>query len=132
MFYTIRGAIPEFFANRDPKSKVLSKVVEKGLCLPLPKVNKANNSRLLLIRQGAYDPNEISVMDVMKVSYMIRYTKTPSRPFVSLLYNNLFIPISDLMMLQDDYTTIGGQTILIDLKGLSFGHIKQQSPTLLK
>lgn len=110
MFYTIRGAIPEFFSNRDPKSKELSKVIEKGLCLPLPKVDKKNNSRLLLIRQGAYDPNEINVMDVMKVSYML----------------------SDLMMLEDDYTAIGGQTILVDLKGLSFGHLKQQSPTLLK
>lgn len=110
MFYTIRGAIPEFFANRDPQNKVLAKVMEMGLCLPLPLVDKQNNSRILLVRQGAYDPNEISVMDVMKVSYMM----------------------SDLMMLEDDYTVIAGQTIIIDLKGLSFGHIKQQSPTLLK
>lgn len=110
MFYTIRGAIPEFFSNRDPQCKELKAVIEKGLCLSLPHVNKANNSRLMLIRQGAYDPNEINVMDVMKVSYML----------------------SDLMMLEDDYTTIGGQTILVDLKGLSFGHLKQQSPTLLK
>lgn len=84
--------------------------MEKGLCVCLPKVNPSNNSRIMLIRQGAYDPNEISVMDVMKVSYMI----------------------SDRMMIDDDYTTIAGQTILVDLKGLSFGHIKQQSPTLLK
>lgn len=110
MFYTIRGAIPEFFANRDPSRKELALVIEKGLCLPLPHVDKRNNSRLLLVRQGAYDPDEISVMNVMKVSYML----------------------SDLMLMEDDYTTVGGQTILIDLKGLSFGHIKQQSPTLLK
>lgn len=110
MYYTIRGAIPEFFANRDPHGKGVAKVLEKGLCVPLPVVNKLNNSRLLLIRQGAYDPNEISVMDVMKVSYML----------------------SDLLMVEDDNTTIAGHTVLIDLKGLSFDHIKQQSPTLLK
>lgn len=109
-YYTIRGAIPEFFSNRDLKSKELSQVIKLGLCLPLPKVDPKNQSRLFLIRQGAYNPSEISVMDVMKVSYMI----------------------SDLMMMEDDYTTVAGQTILVDLKGLSFGHIKQQSPTLLK
>lgn len=110
MFYTIRGAIPEFFSNRDPQSPVLSKVIENGLCVPFPHVDKRNNSRLLLIRQGAYDPNEINVLDVTKVSYMI----------------------TDLLMMEDDYTTVAGQTVLIDLKGLHFGHMRQQSATLLK
>lgn len=110
MFYTIRGAIPEFFSNRDPQRKELAKVIEKGLCVPLPLVDTRNNSRILLIRQGGYDPHDIHVLDVMKVSYMI----------------------SDLLMMEDDHTTVAGQSILIDLKGLSFAHLKQSSPTLLK
>lgn len=34
MYYTIRGAIPEFFANRDPHGKGVAKVLEKGPVRP--------------------------------------------------------------------------------------------------
>lgn len=110
MYYTIRGAIPEFFSNRDPMDKVNSKVIDSGLCLPMPKVDEVNHSRIFLVKQGDYNPSEISIMDVTKVSYMI----------------------SDILLWDDDYTVVAGQTILVDLKGLSFSHLKQVSPTLIK
>lgn len=64
----------------------------------------------MLIKQGAYDPNRITITEVIKVSYMI----------------------SDLMLWEDDATVVAGQIAVIDLKGLSFGHIGQITPSILK
>ncbi|GAB0091091.1 hypothetical protein DMENIID0001_058940 [Sergentomyia squamirostris] len=110
MYYTIRTAIPEFFIDRDPQNKKLLEVLRLGLSLPLPIPNEENGSRILLVKQGAYDPAKISVVDVLKVSYMI----------------------TDYMIWEDDNCTVAGQTILVDLQGLSFGHLTQVTPTLLK
>lgn len=70
MYYTIRGAIPEFFANRDPTDDTLSYIMETGLSLPMPQPH-LDQSRIFLIKQGAFDPQRVSIMDVTKVSYMI-------------------------------------------------------------
>ncbi|XP_055703505.1 retinol-binding protein pinta-like [Phlebotomus papatasi] len=110
MYYTIRTAIPEFFVDRDPQNKKLLEVLRLGLSLPLPIPVPENGSRILLVKQGAYDPSKISVVDVLKVSYMI----------------------TDVMIWDDDNCAVAGQTILVDLQGLSFGHLTQVTPTLLK
>lgn len=110
MYYSIRSTMPEFFDNRDPQNEKLQRVMSLGLSLPLPLIDESSGRRLYLIRQGAYNPSEISILDVMKVSYMI----------------------TDLLIWEDDNTIIAGETVLIDLKGLSFAHISQLNPTLLK
>lgn len=67
-------------------------------------------TRIMLIKQGDYDPSKVSVNDVMKISYMV----------------------NDVLLWEDDHTAVAGQTIVVDLKGLSFGHIAQFSPSLIK
>lgn len=64
----------------------------------------------MLIKQGAYDPSKITITDVIKVSYMI----------------------SDTLLWEDDASIIAGQIVIIDLKGLGFGHIGQCTPSILK
>lgn len=64
----------------------------------------------MLVKQGAYDPSRITITDVIKISYMI----------------------SDTLLWEDDASIIAGQIVVIDLKGLSFAHIGQCTPSILK
>lgn len=40
--------------------------------------------------------------------------------------------IYDMHLLDDDDLVVGGQIFVIDLKGISFGHIMQFTPSLIK
>lgn len=40
--------------------------------------------------------------------------------------------ISDTLLWEDDNSIISGQIVIIDLKGLSFGHIGQCTPSIIK
>jgi len=109
MYFTVRTAIPEFFYDRDPSYNNLKEVISRGLTLPLPKPEKYNSSRVMLIRY-VYDPQKVGIEDIMKVSYMI----------------------NDISMMDDDYAIVCGQTIIIDLKGLSLAHVGQCTPSVIK
>lgn len=37
------------------------------LTIPLPHVDTKTGSRIMLIKQGAYDPNKISIIEIIKV-----------------------------------------------------------------
>jgi len=110
MFYSIRTGIPEFFSNRDSLNEKLQHVMKLGVSLPLPQTEEEDSARLMLIRMGVYDPSKVSIADVMKVCYMI----------------------TDLLLWIDDNTTIAGHTILVDLRGLTIGHLTNISPSLIK
>lgn len=110
MYYTVRSAIPEFFLSRDPTNPKLQEIMTLGLTLPLPKIDDKTGSRIMLIKQGAYDPSKVTIVDVIKISYMI----------------------SDTLLWEDDASIISGQTVIIDLKGLSLSHIGQCSPSIIK
>lgn len=40
--------------------------------------------------------------------------------------------INDISMMDDDNAIVCGQTILIDLKGLTLGHVGQCTPSIIK
>lgn len=40
--------------------------------------------------------------------------------------------MTDILLWEDDNSIVTGQTILVDLKGLSFSHLSQVNPLLLK
>lgn len=40
--------------------------------------------------------------------------------------------ITDTLLWEDDNTVIAGQTIIVDLKGLSMAHVSQFSAVLIK
>jgi CRAL/TRIO domain len=75
--------------------------------LPTPSSNK---SRVFVHRSGAYDAEIYSFEDVIRVSSMI----------------------GDIICIEDDYSIVGGQTILIDLKDVTFAHFIQMQPGIIK
>jgi len=110
MYFTVRTGIPEFFDDRDPTYSSLQEAIRLGVTLPLPKPEQYNSSRVLLIRHGVYDPQKLGIQDIMKVAYMI----------------------NDISMMEDDFAIVCGQTILVDLKGLTLAHVGQCTPSIIK
>ncbi|KAJ6645817.1 Alpha-tocopherol transfer protein-like [Pseudolycoriella hygida] len=110
MYFTVRSAIPEFFYDRDPSYTNLKEAISRGVTLPLPIPEKYNSSRVMLIRHGVYDPQKLGIEDVMKVAYMI----------------------NDILIMEDDFAIVCGQTILIDLRGLTLSHVGQCTPSIIK
>lgn len=88
----------------------MKEAIRLGVTLPLPKPEQYNSSRVLLIRHGVYDPQKLGIQDIMKVAYMI----------------------NDISMMDDDYAIVCGQTILVDLKGLTLAHVGQCTPSIIR
>lgn len=78
--------------------------------LPLPHTMGPDGPRIVLVRMGAYDPSKYSIVDIMKVCYMI----------------------TDLLLLNDDTSIIAGHMVLVDLRGLTLSALSQFSPTFIK
>ncbi|EAT39957.1 AAEL008278-PA [Aedes aegypti] len=109
-YYTVKSAIPEFFDNRDPANAKIQENAMLGVNLPLPHTMGPDGPRIVLVRMGAYDPSKYSIVDIMKVCYMI----------------------TDLLLLNDDTSIIAGHMVLVDLRGLSLSALSQFSPTFIK
>uniref|UniRef100_A0A8W7PVT4 CRAL/TRIO N-terminal domain-containing protein n=1 Tax=Anopheles coluzzii TaxID=1518534 RepID=A0A8W7PVT4_ANOCL len=109
-YYTVKTAIPEFFDNRDPDNASLQSYMSFGVNLPLPHTLEADGPRFMLVRMGAYDASKYSIVDVMKVCYMI----------------------TDLLLVNDDSSIIAGHMVLVDLRGLTFAGLSQFNPTFIK
>ncbi|XP_053684678.1 alpha-tocopherol transfer protein-like [Sabethes cyaneus] len=109
-YYTVKSAIPEFFDNRDPADGKIQENAALGVNLPLPYTMGADGPRIVLVRMGCYDPSKYSIVDIMKVCYMI----------------------TDLLLVNDDISVIAGHMVMVDLRGLSLSALAQFSPTLIK
>uniref|UniRef100_A0A182FLR5 CRAL-TRIO domain-containing protein n=2 Tax=Anopheles albimanus TaxID=7167 RepID=A0A182FLR5_ANOAL len=109
-YYTVKTAIPEFFEKRDPCNEELQTYMMFGVNLPLPHTLEVDGPRFMLVRMGAYDASNYSIVDVMKVCYMI----------------------TDLLLVNDDTSIIAGHMVLVDLRGLTFACMSQFNPTFIK
>lgn len=109
-FYTVKTAIPEFFDNRDTTDAKLQEYMMLGVNLPLPHTMGPAGPRIILVRMGSYDPSKYSIVDIMKVCYMI----------------------TDLQLIHDDTTIIAGHMVLVDLRGIGISTLSQMTPTLIK
>ncbi|XP_055600189.1 alpha-tocopherol transfer protein-like [Uranotaenia lowii] len=109
-YYTVKTALPEFFEDRDPCDQKIQEYAQLGVNLPLPHTMGVDGPRIILVRMGAYDPSKRSIVDVMKVCYMI----------------------TDLLVLNDDTSVIAGHMVLVDLRGITFSSLSQFSPTFIK
>ncbi|XP_055626116.1 retinol-binding protein pinta-like [Toxorhynchites rutilus septentrionalis] len=109
-YYAVKSAIPEFFENRDPTDPKIQENAMLGVNLPLPFSIGPDGPRIVLVRMGCYDANQYSIVDIMKVCYMI----------------------TDVLLLNDDVSTIAGHMVLVDLRGLTLATLSQFSPTFIK
>lgn len=70
-FYSCRSSLPELMENRDPTNQRIREILRLGVGLPLPFTQTPDSPRVILIRVGAYESTEYSIIDIMKVANMI-------------------------------------------------------------
>ncbi|CAG0923179.1 unnamed protein product [Notodromas monacha] len=109
-YFTMRGALPEFFRNTDPKQPILQEILKLGIYLPLPNVYDHLGRQVLIMRFGNYDPGKYSPEDLTKISYMI---------FESAFGH-------------DDQGQIMGFAAVADMRGATLAHMVSFSPTVMK
>ncbi|MCL4138598.1 UNVERIFIED_CONTAM: hypothetical protein GTU68_065782 [Idotea baltica] len=109
MHFTIKSVLPEWFKGRDPKDPVLRKVLERGILLPLR--DPDNKGRIVIFfRQGIYKPDEFPVEELTKAVYMI----------------------ADVFYEEDEVHTITGIVTVMDLEGITAGHMVQYPLPVIK
>lgn len=108
-YYTFRTLLPEFFTNRDPMLPEMQEILNLGICFPLPHPDPKGR-KIFLMRVGNYDPAKIKLQDIMKLNYI-----------------NM-----DITLREDDRPIICGDVLIMDMRGVTLGHLAQVQPSLLK
>lgn len=108
MYFALRTVAPEFFTARDTTGQEFTEMYNLGSMIPLPKT-QPDGSRIILTR-FQYDPHKKHLRDFMSIA----------------------ITLSDYILHNDDQAIICGETILVDVSGLTLHHIAQATPTLLQ
>lgn len=109
LYYTLRSTAPELWRYKYNDPKVLE-ILNLGVVLILPKSIDKISPRVALVRIGAYDPNKYHITDIMSASNIVQ----------------------EIMMQEDDILMVSGATTILDLEGVSTGHLMQMTPASIK
>ncbi|XP_055707181.1 alpha-tocopherol transfer protein-like [Phlebotomus papatasi] len=109
-FYTARTVVHELMSPRDPLLEKNLTILRLGYLVPLPHTEFPHSPRVVLIRYGCYDPDQYSIVDVLRLSVMI----------------------GDLMHLDDDNRMCAGEMALVDMENTTMKHFFQVTPMLMK
>ncbi|XP_061393110.1 alpha-tocopherol transfer protein-like [Musca vetustissima] len=109
-FYTLREKYPDLLKRpnlEDPKVRELLKL---GIVLYLPEPLTESGPRLVLVRNGAYDPSQVSFAEVAQLRQLI----------------------SDIVMMEDDYAVVSGIIFVMDFSQVGASHLFQVSPSVMR
>ncbi|XP_042874965.1 alpha-tocopherol transfer protein-like isoform X2 [Penaeus japonicus] len=109
MFYTCKSLCPEWYTNRDPQDKKMREILELGVMLPLPGYDHLGR-KVVFGRWGIYDPNKVSMNEVMKMGSII----------------------FDVMLQEDEQASVTGVVLAGDCTGLTLTHAVAYTPAMAK
>jgi len=107
--HTVRGSLPTWFDNWDPRQQNLQTILKTGMYLPLRGYDKHGRG-VVLMRNGASDPNTSKQEDEFKVSTMIM-----ERAFDG-----------------DAQASINGVVLIQDMAGMTASHALKMNPVVAK
>ncbi|XP_060825430.1 retinol-binding protein pinta-like [Bombus pascuorum] len=108
-YYKQRANLPEWYSNRNPFLPELQELFDLGVFLPLRKLD--NEGRMVvIIRAAAHSPNRHKMSDMLKASLMIL----------------------DLALRDHESVTIHGITAILDISGITYEHVFQLPPNVIK
>lgn len=107
--HTVRGSLPTWFDNWDPRQQQLQTILKTGMYLPLRGYDKHGRG-VVLMRNGASDPNTSKQEDEFKVSTMIM-----ERAFDG-----------------DAQASINGVVLIQDMAGMTASHALKMNPVVAK
>lgn len=106
--FTVRGNLPEWFNNWDPRDPKLAKVFQSGAYLPLPGYDK-HGRFVVLIRQGQLDPLD-RIEDGFKAGTMVM----------------------DLAKEGNTQSEVRGFVLVQDMAGMTGSHVVQMNPVVMR
>ncbi|XP_049794187.1 alpha-tocopherol transfer protein-like [Schistocerca nitens] len=109
MYYTVRRHLPELFADRDPFSADIQKILSAGVLTKLPQTD-AQGRRVILMNVGKLPAGTVSAEAAFRTN------------FLGL----------DISLLEDDEAIICGQVVIQDMKDITLGHMTAITPYFMK
>ncbi|XP_017840751.1 alpha-tocopherol transfer protein [Drosophila busckii] len=109
-FYTLRTKFPSYFLAHNVDVDELLKLFSFGTFIVLPRPLNDNGPRIILLRMAAYDPDKYQFADINRAA--------------GLMFQ--------IMLDEDDYTTVNGTMTIVDLDNVKAGHFLQMTPTTTK
>ncbi|XP_073811544.1 retinol-binding protein pinta-like [Musca autumnalis] len=109
-YYMLRSKFPELFSLRDIDDPKIQEIIKLGIGLSLPTPLNGDGPRIVIIRNGCYDPEKHSFGDIMRV----------------------FQAWNEITMWEDDYAIVNGFVHIADLKNWGKQHFFQMTPSLMK
>ncbi|TDG44548.1 hypothetical protein AWZ03_009020 [Drosophila navojoa] len=108
-FYAMRGAVPELYKNRFVGEKQLN-ILKTGCLLRLSQPLQVDGPRIHISRYAQYDSSKYSIAEVMQVNTML----------------------GEIQIREDDNAMVSGFVEIIDMKGVTAGHMFQFDAVLIK
>ncbi|XP_013105422.1 alpha-tocopherol transfer protein [Stomoxys calcitrans] len=109
-YFMLRSKFPELFSLRDIDDSKIREIIKLGVALILPTPLNETGPRIMLVRNGCYDPEKYNFADMMRV----------------------FQAFNEINMWEDDYAIVNGFVHIADLKDWSKKHFFQITPSLMK
>ncbi|XP_031627386.1 retinol-binding protein pinta-like isoform X2 [Contarinia nasturtii] len=110
LFFTMRSLSTEITQMRDIRFGKNAKLLKLGTTIPLPMPQSYDGPRIILIRPGAYNPEEFDIVDVFK----------------------MYILLTDFLLMEDDNFVVSGQVGILDLTNVTSAHFDQFKPDIVK
>jgi len=108
-FFTVRGNLPTWFDNWDPRLPEIKNIIKAGIYIPLPGYDK-HGRKVIVMRGGLSDPNTMKKDDEFKASTMLM----------------------ECAMNGDKQAVIKGIVLLQDLEGMTVSHALSMTPAVAK
>ncbi|KAF5293981.1 hypothetical protein FQR65_LT10952 [Abscondita terminalis] len=108
LFYTVKTAFSDTFANRDPLDYKIEYFFKKNFLTLLPRT--LNGPILILFNIGSSNPDHVSVYDGLRIGTVML----------------------DVILQEFKDASVVGQAMIVDLKNCSKKYIMQITPTFLK
>ena len=106
--FSVRGNLPSWFDDWDPKKPELRHIIKAGVVLPLPGYDR-HGRKVVVMRGGKSDPNTMKKDDEFKASTMMM----------------------EMAMAGDKQAVIRGVVLLQDLSGMTASHAMSMTPAIL-
>ena len=71
-FFTVRGGLPVWYDNWDPRLPEVNRIISAGLATPLPGYDKLGR-RVVVMRIGMHDPDTMKKDDIFKTTTMMKF-----------------------------------------------------------
>ncbi|XP_075167489.1 retinol-binding protein pinta-like [Haematobia irritans] len=109
-FYTYKEKYPDLLKRPNIEDPKVRELIRLGILLYLPEPLTECGPRLVLVRNGAYDPNKFSFSELAQMRTLIQ----------------------DIVLMEDDTAIVGGIIFILDFSDVSVSHLFQVNPGVMR